>query len=96
MRQGVRPLDMVARYGGDEFILLLPNTPRAGARLLAERLRQRVANCHVELRGKQLPAVTISGGVAVCDGAHPVDEVIRYADARLYRAKRAGGNRVFD
>lgn len=96
LRQSVRPHDMIARFGGEEFILLLPNTSRAGAAGLAERLRQRVAANRVQLDDQLLLSITISAGIAECREVQRVDEVMREADDALYRAKRAGRNRICD
>jgi diguanylate cyclase (GGDEF)-like protein len=85
----VRSEDLVARLGGEEFLILLPATPPAGALQVAERLRQAVAN---------LPAgpakVTISIGVACCHRDESAGELVARADAALYRAKQEGRDRV--
>jgi diguanylate cyclase (GGDEF)-like protein len=82
----VRETDLVARFGGEEFVLLLPQTDLDGATLLGERIR---AVVEAKMR------VTISGGVAqVIDGDTPGSLLAR-ADAALYSAKSAGRNRVF-
>ncbi len=94
LRESVRPGDMVARYGGEEFILLLPKTRRIGALALAERLRLDVESHQTSFNDELLPAVTISAGVSCCSTVRCVQEIIQQADAALYRAKRAGRNRV--
>ena len=96
LRQNVRPNDMIARYGGEEFILLLPRTAQTGAWGLAERLRQHVAEHRVQCQGQSFPRITISAGIAGCTTAMPLAQVIRKADAALYRAKRLGRNCVCD
>lgn len=94
LRQNVRPHDMVARYGGEEFILLLPNTAPLGASHLAERLRHLAAGQRVQCQGQTLAPITISAGIAACTAAVPIEQIIRKADAALYRAKQMGRNCV--
>ena len=92
--QMLRVPDILARFGGEEFVILLPDTDRANARHVAERIRQEVAT-H---RDQALPAYTASLGVAVAQGAAgdaaDIEALIAEADAALYRAKQGGRNRV--
>lgn len=92
-RQGVRREECLARYGGDEFVVVMPETDLAGATIVAERLRGRVEQHAFEWQGQRLP-VTISAGVAVLgpDVVAPED-LIAAADARLLDAKVLGRNR---
>ncbi|NTV13673.1 MAG: GGDEF domain-containing protein [Desulfobulbaceae bacterium] len=95
MMTGVRPTDLVARYGGEEFIIVLPGTDLAGARLVAERMRRKVAGARmVASSGEALPLLTISLGLAQMREIEMIDEFIARADAALYQAKREGRNRV--
>lgn len=92
----VRGVDCLARYGGDEFAVVIPDTPPAGVLQLAERFRRTVQETALRWKGRELH-VTISIGVAV--STEDVDEsdaenIIKTADARLYKAKRAGRDRV--
>ncbi|HEX7848142.1 MAG TPA: diguanylate cyclase [Sphingomonas sp.] len=93
---GVRgPIDLAARHGGEEFMLILPGVDRAGAASIAERIRVMVAMCSSDA-GFALPEkVTISLGVAAIHPApgRSVHELTIAADAALYRAKMAGRNR---
>jgi diguanylate cyclase (GGDEF)-like protein len=91
-REGVRREECLARYGGDEFVVVMPETELAGARIVAERMRGRVELHRFEWHGQRLP-VTISAGVAVLgpDVIAPED-LIEAADARLLEAKAAGRN----
>jgi diguanylate cyclase (GGDEF)-like protein len=90
----VRPYDAVGRYGGEEFLIVLPGCDTDSALGLAERLRQSVAADPVEVEGGKVP-LTLSLGVAVSAGqASPAAlEVLRAADTALYEAKRTGRNR---
>jgi diguanylate cyclase (GGDEF)-like protein len=91
----LRATDLIARYGGEEFCLLATGTDRAGAQVLAERVRALVQNAVFEHGGNAIP-VTVSIGVGTWEpslGENP-DELVRRADAALYRAKEQGRNRV--
>ncbi len=93
-----RAQDMVCRFGGEEFIILLPETDQAGAELLAEHIRQRI----VELDIRHSPnfkdePVTVSLGIATAVPAHKGEsprKIIDQADNALYKAKKQGRNRV--
>ena len=91
LRACVREHDMVARFGGEEFVVLLPSTDADTALAVAERLRAAIAS-----RTWPLGAVTASFGVATADPSHPVSaaSLVEQADQALYRAKRAGRDRV--
>lgn len=87
---GHRGAEMVARFGGDEFVLCFPDADAGTAMAAAERLRKVVAEA-----APADPPVTISFGVAVCpDDGQAAEELLAKADERLYAAKRRGGNRV--
>jgi diguanylate cyclase (GGDEF)-like protein len=87
-----RGINVISRYGGDEFAVLLVETSKAGARLYAERIRQ-VIDTFPFSHGKQ---VTASLGVASVpdDEAATAEDLFRAADEALYSAKRAGKNQV--
>ena len=92
LRAGVRAIDLAGRWGGEEFLIVLPDTEIAGARELAEKLRRCVADQPVPLRDTEL-SVTLTLGLATHAGA-TVEGTIRRADAALYRGKHDGRNRV--
>jgi len=91
----VRREDVVCRFGGEEFTLILPEASLEIAKTRAEQLRDRVRQIRVEHRGLPLETVTLSLGVAVYPqhGAN-AEELFRAADAALYRAKAGGRDRV--
>lgn len=90
-----RGSDVVCRYGGEEFVVLMPGAPLAEALLRAETLRKLIADEPVVVAGQPLTKLTISGGVACWpDTTDQFDSLMRAADAALYKAKRAGRNRV--
>jgi diguanylate cyclase (GGDEF)-like protein len=91
----VRPYDALGRFGGDEFLVVLPGCDTWNARALAERLRQGVSKEPIDTPEGLIP-VAMSLGVAVCDGsgAANTDAIVKVADAALYRAKELGSNRV--
>jgi diguanylate cyclase (GGDEF)-like protein len=94
MRQQVRESDLVGRFGGEEFAILLSGTTAAEARRVAERIRRGAAVVRV-LTKDTIVGVTVSIGVAVL-GSHGSDlgELLESADKALYRAKRTGRDRV--
>jgi len=94
IRSGGRRIDTAARYGGDEFVVLLPETDPTGAFVLAEKIRQEVAELRVPISGAALqPSVSI-GVVSFPEDGRTTDELLITADSSMYRSKRAGKNRV--
>ncbi|MFO1035577.1 MAG: GGDEF domain-containing protein [Geminicoccaceae bacterium] len=96
LRSNVKGQDLVARFGGEEFAIVLPATRLADAYTLADKLRDLVASRHVQLRrsGDTLGRVTLSMGVSDHVLGEPSDSWIDRADQALYDAKRNGRNRV--
>lgn len=93
VRSVIRQPDVAARWGGEEFLLLLPDTPLIPALTLAERLRSEVAQNNFSFHGQSLP-VTMSAGVCSIAQADSIDNLLKQADLQLYRAKEAGRNRI--
>ena len=90
LKEMLRENDMIGRYGGEEFLIVLPNTDAESAYAVAERIRKNIMHY---IRINDELAVTISGGVgALVDEDAP--QLIRKADQLLYRAKRFGRNRI--
>jgi diguanylate cyclase (GGDEF)-like protein len=89
----LRFTDVAARYGGDEFIVLLPDTPAKGAMEVAERIRKRISGTAVKVGGNDLVS-SVSIGIACYpeDGA-TLDALAAHADGALYSAKQDGRNR---
>ena len=87
----MREVDLVCRYGGEEFAVILPATEQAGAVLAAERARAAVERMVVESAG-QLLKVTVSGGVAAAVAEEDVERLVSRADQGLYASKKAGRN----
>ena len=95
IRESIRATDLVARFGGEEFIVLAPETTTAAALMVAERIRRAITDKTTDKTDQGLPVVTASVGVA-CTEAEVGDEneLLAKADAALYRAKHEGRNRV--
>jgi diguanylate cyclase (GGDEF)-like protein len=94
IKENVRVVDTVARYGGDEFLLLLPETDLAGAERLGERIRKVIAG-HKFQQSKHIATLTVSIGASCINAKSPVvsaKDFIRQADQLLYEAKKAGRN----
>ncbi len=99
LRTNLREVDFAARFGGDEFVALLPHQTAAEAAVLAERIRAGLRSVKVTRSdGRPAPfGLSISVGIADHSSAHPradIDELLRAADAALYEAKREGRDRV--
>lgn len=94
LRENVRQSDLPARLGGEEFVLLMPNTNLEQGKIVAERIRSNFQNSVVVYEGKEIKT-TLSGGLAsFVPEVNNVDDLIRMADEALYRAKELGKNRI--
>jgi diguanylate cyclase (GGDEF)-like protein/PAS domain S-box-containing protein len=95
LKNALRKSDVPGRYGGDEFMIILPETTVAGATSLAEKIRVAVQELDLELPGNKHVRLSLSLGVAgCCSSAENIDTLVAHADAALYEAKQAGRNRI--
>ncbi|MGO9360407.1 MAG: PleD family two-component system response regulator [Xanthobacteraceae bacterium] len=96
IRKSIRGIDLACRYGGEEFVVVMPETDLHVASMVAERLRRAIATEPFAIdKGAQRIAVTISIGISVLDRkGEPIADVMKRADQALYRAKHDGRNRV--
>jgi two-component system cell cycle response regulator len=95
LRENIRPMDLACRYGGEEFVVIMPETTQALAHAAGERLRQIIAEMPFPIgRGDELK-VTMSGGVStVTPPEDSIESLLKRADDALYRAKSAGRNLI--
>lgn len=93
MKQAIREQDSLCRWGGEEFIFLLPETDLTGARTLAEKLRKTIAQTPLHFKQSRFE-VTVTFGVTVCPPTEPLHDSIQRADNLLYQGKAAGRNQV--
>jgi diguanylate cyclase (GGDEF)-like protein len=93
MRDNLREVDVLARWGGEEFLVLLPSNDMHAATEVAERMRQAVAAVHIDIGGRMVQ-VTMSFGVAQVNGLADLQQATARADRALYDSKNGGRNRV--
>src|SRR5260370_11517960 len=96
LREGVREIDLPARYGGEELIAVLPGADLATCATGAERIRRLISECHLSRRSTReaLPGITVSICVGQFQLGESMDDLIDRCDRALYVAKRGGRNRV--
>jgi diguanylate cyclase len=93
LEKRLRPSDFLARFGGEEFVLLLPHTQMADGLALLERLRLTIEQCPFHFKGEPV-TVTVSMGITLFKPGERSDLVLKRADQALYRAKDKGRNRI--
>lgn len=93
LRKRLRGNDFIARFGGEEFVLLVPDTPLTAGAKLAESLRAAIEACPFHFKGEPV-TVTVSMGMTAFKPGEHSDSVLKRADQALYRAKNAGRNQV--
>lgn len=94
LEDSLRPYDSVYRFGGEEFMICLPDTGPEEARLVLERIRKKIGVTGVDVGGTETLAVTVSVGVAQMAPRRPIEEITERADRALYAAKSSGRNQV--
>jgi len=93
IKESIRACDIAYRYGGEEFVVLLSDTDQEGAKLLAERIRAKIA-AHILAYGMEIIKMTASLGVSSLRGNDTSDSFIKRADDAMYQAKTHGRNKV--
>lgn len=94
LQGAVRDSSLVFRYGGEEFLLLLPGVGDAAATVRAEEIRSRIATLRVQYDGRELGPITVSIGLACAPADTEWQSLLQTADAALLRAEMAGRNQV--
>ena len=93
LNRRLRKTDFMARFGGEEFVLLVPATPLEGGLQLLETLRSAVEACPFHFKGEPV-TITLSAGIAEFRDGESAETAFERADQALYRAKGAGRNRI--
>ncbi|MHA6491886.1 diguanylate cyclase [Pseudomonas borbori] len=93
LQKRLRKTDFMARFGGEEFVLLIPSTPLEGGVQLLETLRSGIEACPFHFKGERV-TITLSAGISLFATGERSDQVFERADKALYRAKHAGRNRI--
>jgi diguanylate cyclase (GGDEF)-like protein len=94
IKSSLRNIDVAARYGGDEFVALLPETDPSGAFVVAEKIRLVASELVLETDGQQISTSLSIGVVSYPEDGHTADELMIAADEAMYSSKRLGKNRV--
>ena len=95
IKKAIRGIDLACRYGGEEFVIVMPETDMAVAALVAERIRKRIAGEPFAIdQGAKAIDVTLSIGLSALGMNDTAATILKRADQALYRAKRDGRNRV--
>jgi two-component system cell cycle response regulator len=93
IRKGCRSTDRVVRYGGEEFAVILPDTPVEGACIVAEKIRRGVAGLVVSVEGREIRSTISIGGTERFAKGESLKSILSRADECLYKAKMGGRNR---
>lgn len=93
IKNALRSADIPFRYGGEEFVVILPDTQISGAKIVAEKIRAAVEALKLDSKGEKI-TVTISGGIALLNKDEVSENLINRADGALYGAKKNGRNRI--
>lgn len=93
INDNVRKIDIPCRYGGEEFIVILPFTSEKGAKIVAERIRKSIEKDVIEINESIKLSLTISIGIAKYENGESIDSLINRSDKALYSAKQKGRNR---
>ncbi len=88
----LRIIDFCCRYGGEEFVLCLPDTPKTGALEVAERIREAASAMVIQSKDQPDFSISISLGIAVGNENEPIESILKRADQALYHAKSSGRN----
>jgi diguanylate cyclase len=94
LKKQTRRSDFVGRYGGEEFLIILPETSLDKALILAEKLRRRVSELAIPAEGRVLKDITVSIGATEYEDDPTIEEFINRSDKWLYTAKKNGRNQV--
>ena len=90
----IREQDCVARWGGEEFLFILPQTSAINAKVIAEKIREKIQEQDISYQGNKIK-VTVSMGIEQLNAEQNIDEVINRADNYLYQARNSGRNQIF-
>lgn len=93
MISSLRKQDFVSRWGGEEFLLLLPETDIKGGKITSEKIRQKIAETKIHFKGKNIP-VSMTFGVSTYSKTSNIDDCIAKADKALYQGKKSGRNKT--
>lgn len=99
LKQSLRKTDQAFRYGGDEFMVVLPETPLSGAKMIADRIRAEFNNrwpFEIVCERKDVSRVTLSIGIAMFNSDESPETLVKRADLAMYEAKQSGGDKVVE
>jgi diguanylate cyclase (GGDEF)-like protein len=94
MKKNLREIDIIGRYGGEEFSIMLPDTSKEGAIIVGERLRRAVEGCRITAYDETINTTISIGITAFPDDTDEISQLIDKADQMLYKAKEEGRNRL--